>query len=904
MYTKNFKTIEVYNNTKAPLKKWLEPANQHKGRPTSTINYGILTGKINNIIVIDCDFYKAGKEEHDVLNIFEDYKKNILNTYTVLTPRKGLHYYFKYDPDILNTNNSKYNIDVKSDGAYIVGPGSVVNDKEYKVIHDIQPAAIPENIKKWLMCNLYTAEKKRKTINKEKNRTENPDNNKIVNEYNINVYELKKIIYKLDAKYWKMDDHGFLKFTTFCKYFNIHDLWDEINKTKPNYNYTNNINHFWNTADIEPAAKLYNIIDKILYEAGNNTKIYTSYYKYRPTPKNEIQPDLTINNNYLDEGILQHDTNYMIKSDTGTGKTTLFKKYVKKNNYKFISIVSRVSLANEQYRVFNEYGIQDIKHYNYDNYKSFKNYNIVIQIDSLLKLRNFDFSEYIIFLDEVNSIIHHLITSPTLNDKSAIIYKLFIKLLSESKQIIGTDADINDTSLKFLRPFFNFKYIMNTKKHNKDVKTTEIKNIKLFIEQLKKESRYLVATDSASVAEHIYTELKKDSIINIDDADEKNEIKLITSYTSYNDLDLDEHDKIIFSPKILYGLDSSMSRPVFCYYKEHTISPISYIQQISRCRSITHLYYTFESKLYKDDKKTLQDLEDDISDENILLEKIYTLKELLSDKQYKHYLCSYISYQYIELCYNTNKFAHFLKLLNDRGFIINSVMLENDKKDKKETKKAMKETKEHKLLTFNYNDYPIKHKLLGIPDENNEDIEKYKEYYFNEYLLQEHKNIIKTINNTSSELKNKIEQKDGTKNTIISSSDHKIILLKKLKKTFKIKEFNEINILEDDYNNTTKYTKTLLYEEYKQAFKKINKIKDFNNVDNVNKCVHLIYTSLYGKIIKKTKKSMRIKDKVKTFYNYEFDDDFYKFNLELYEHTKNKEINKKKQKEILNKKLF
>ena len=107
-----------------------------------------------------------------------------------------------------------------------------------------------------------------------------------------------------------MDNHGFLKFTTFCKYFNIKELWDEINKTKPNYNYTNNINQFWNTADMN-GEKLYNIIDKILYEAGNNTKIYTSYYKYRPTPKNEIEPDLTINNNYLNEGIIEHDTNYM-----------------------------------------------------------------------------------------------------------------------------------------------------------------------------------------------------------------------------------------------------------------------------------------------------------------------------------------------------------------------------------------------------------------------------------------------------------------------------------------------------------------------------------------------------------------------------------------------------------------
>jgi hypothetical protein len=299
MNIQELKTLLTFGKTAGH--KWKGGQGCKYGKPAKEHNYGILTGKINNIIVIDCDFYKASKNEYKVLEIFNEYKNNILNTYTVKTPRGGLHYYFKYDEDIKTTSNDKYNIDIRSDGAYIIGEGSKINIsndednknfQEYKVIHNVKPATIPEDVKTWLLCNLYTAETKRKTIKKEKRITKK--NNSLVCSYNLNDEDFKNILNNLPNKYWTMTDNGFLKFTTFMKYFNKYDLWNNINKTKPNYNEQNNISQFWNTSKTDEGEKTYNIIDGVLKDGANGTHLYKSYCKYRPLPENKIKPDLTI----------------------------------------------------------------------------------------------------------------------------------------------------------------------------------------------------------------------------------------------------------------------------------------------------------------------------------------------------------------------------------------------------------------------------------------------------------------------------------------------------------------------------------------------------------------------------------------------------------------------------------
>ena len=59
-------------------------------------NYGILTGFINNIIVVDI--------EYSSLKIFEDLSKKYKEIKTPIqkTPSGGIHIFFQYDPNIKN----------------------------------------------------------------------------------------------------------------------------------------------------------------------------------------------------------------------------------------------------------------------------------------------------------------------------------------------------------------------------------------------------------------------------------------------------------------------------------------------------------------------------------------------------------------------------------------------------------------------------------------------------------------------------------------------------------------------------------------------------------------------------------------------------------------------------------
>ncbi len=83
----------------------------------------------------------------------------------------------------------------------------------------------------------------------------------------------------------------------------------------------------------------------------------------------------------------EDDKDYIIHSSTGTGKTYLVKDLYKRKKSKFISIVSRKSLAYEQYVNFHNWGIKDMVYY--ENYLDFDSgglpadKNVCIQVDSL-----------------------------------------------------------------------------------------------------------------------------------------------------------------------------------------------------------------------------------------------------------------------------------------------------------------------------------------------------------------------------------------------------------------------------------------------------------------------------------------------------------------------------------------
>ena len=118
-----YKQFKLMKNSKNPSKEWSLTERNFKviTDPAPNTNYGTPTGSINNITVIDIDYKDGGfKIPACYLN---------LHAHTVKTPNGGCHYYFKYDKELYTTQNKKYNVDIRNDGAYVVAPKSTINNK-------------------------------------------------------------------------------------------------------------------------------------------------------------------------------------------------------------------------------------------------------------------------------------------------------------------------------------------------------------------------------------------------------------------------------------------------------------------------------------------------------------------------------------------------------------------------------------------------------------------------------------------------------------------------------------------------------------------------------------------------------------------------------------------------------
>jgi hypothetical protein len=132
---------------------------------------------------------------------------------------------------------------------------------------------------------------------------------------------------------------------------NCKDIWDDVNKTKPKYDKEKNENEYW--INIKPCG---GIIDSILKENHQIHAYLIISLKISFVIKLFIY-NKTINSNKLGYDFFNNKRNCVVRSDTGTGKTTSFKHYAKNNDIKFISLVSRISLGQEQYSTFNKYGV-------------------------------------------------------------------------------------------------------------------------------------------------------------------------------------------------------------------------------------------------------------------------------------------------------------------------------------------------------------------------------------------------------------------------------------------------------------------------------------------------------------------------------------------------------------------
>ena len=707
--------IRVYKNTKQPYAEdWTgkNPKNYSKDyQANENYNIGIPAGKINNCTIIDLDSYKWNKDHHFYLVYDKETFIKEIDTLTIETGRKGHHLYFEYDKDIIH-GIYKCEIDMFNKN-YIVGPNSVVNGKKYKVVNNTSIKKIPKKLKDYLMEIIKTEKGNTTTTTTKTSKTtksKKVDNN----EYNFKFYlgdditfsddDFLKILKKLPKEYIN-DFDKWLIFSSACKVFNKKVVWDKVSSKSTSYNYDNN-NKIWDRLDDKQITSLCHILKVCMCNLTNSTK-------YMPIIKSNMVANKTYNRKRLGQKIknkkeinapvIKDDASYIIRSDTGTGKSYESRRYFKTIDSAILSIVDRRMLSISQYQDFNKDGL-DFQHYSLTGIK--EDNNAIICINSLChkkyKIDEYDSLNTILYLDEITATIKTLILSSTFKNNRMNVFQHLRQMIKNCKQLVAVDADIDSIILNWLKKLrSDIKFIDNTRLHNKGVKAIELDREEVLISKLKKENKFILCCDSATKAEHIWKKLDG----------EKNNIILITDSKVDNlqeFCNLDKFDKVIYSPKVIRGLDSQMERNVYVYYREMTITPEDMIQQFTRCRNIKTLFFIFTKKNYKH-CPTYEEHKEEIKEQHEYAKQYKDEREELYRKEY---MDLYTKLSYNQKAYESNKYIHFIMLLKKRGFIIKQIFTRTKingmtKKEKEEANKEKRdsldmEKEKYKLLNDRY----------------------------------------------------------------------------------------------------------------------------------------------------------------------------------------------------------
>ncbi len=277
----------------------------------------------------------------------------------------------------------------------------------------------------------------------------------------------------------------------------------------------------------------------------------------------------------------------VVKSHTGSGKTCLLskiRKHYQDQNIDTVSITSRRSLAKAHSQVLNMAYYEDET----EDCKS-----IALQLDSIdrLDLAKYD-KKVVVILDELDSLINHFQNNMTKmrTKRCEMINRLFDLINNKACVVIGVDADISTTTLRYLKQmvkldihlYWNKKQLDGKCDVNYDMDKEDM--VKTIIRTINKNQPVFVCSDS-------YSQFDKEVYQRVIKKIHKTKLDRIRFYASVEG-DKDDfrdpgdwHDKFVFcSPSILYGIDCNYEAEVFGFYYGNTMNALQCCQQIARIR--------------------------------------------------------------------------------------------------------------------------------------------------------------------------------------------------------------------------------------------------------------------------------------------------------------------------------
>ena len=319
-----------------------------------------------------------------------------------------------------------------------------------------------------------------------------------------------------------------------------------------------------------------------------------------------------INKQYV-ENIKTFFDNYeclFIKSKMGSGKTTASINYIK-NVDSFLIISSRRSLTYTIYNKFKEQNIDITNYIDSTNNSIQLTKKLIISPDSLHKigfpLSQFDF----IWIDECVSLFNYINNTPYLNTNNIIIILQY--LLQKSKNILFTDADLNNNIISFYNLLCKKKYYYIQYNYKNNINTkyilydNEEKTLLMSIkDNLQLNKNIYICCDTLEKTKFIYNYIIDLNIIN------ESDLLLLNSETNSSIIKKNVNDfwiqfkVIIVSPSIVYGVDFNLEHIhiVYSFIKGITITARESIQQIHRIRNIIN--NTIYINLYKSKNYNLE----------------------------------------------------------------------------------------------------------------------------------------------------------------------------------------------------------------------------------------------------------------------------------------------------------